>query len=455
MAEQLVLAELVIDSSGIVRGVRDSTAAIAGFDRRLSDSGKQAAQASGLVDVLSSRFLNLRSVAMATLGGFTVAGAILKISAVTSEVVTSTAAWKAWAGQIEDTFNRLVKGESVLDRTARHLKDAASGTGITPGLVTVENITNLANLAGALASRRNEILGTLTAPFRPDARQAIELSVIEKDLNSVFDALYKIQQQSGLTDKEFDLLFNTHLSTYVKKATRILEEFNDVLKVPVAVIQKAIRLSQESQFDSGPPLREALGLPVDYGIDRGATERGEAFGFSPPGDMTGVRETDIGAANDALTEHEQKILDVTEAYERMGVVADAAYAAVAGAEAAGIISQRDATRIRLALMAAEAFMQGKIEVAKAAAAAASQNYGEAALHGIAAGLFFAAAAFNASAAIRGYGGGESSNQAAASGSASGGGGQRELVFVNNGFAFVNKDDFIRWVSEQQRRSGDR
>src|SRR5262249_24778296 len=87
MAETLVLAELQVDASGIVRGIKDATGAIVGFDATLTRSGQHAREAEGLFGKVEERMVSLRHAAIALVGGFTLAGAIEEVKAFGTELI--------------------------------------------------------------------------------------------------------------------------------------------------------------------------------------------------------------------------------------------------------------------------------------------------------------------------------------------------------------------------------
>ena len=102
-------------------------------------------------------------------------------------------------------------------------------------------------------------------------------------------------------------------------------------------------------------------------------------------------------------------------------------------------------------MTFQAYQRGVIELAEAAAAAASYQYHSAALHKVAAGLFFSAAAFQGYGAIAGGGGGGGGS--AARGYAATftpntqGPPTQQLTFIIQGDV-VGKDEWIRDLADQ-------
>lgn len=99
----------------------------------------------------------------------------------------------------------------------------------------------------------------------------------------------------------------------------------------------------------------------------------------------------IGFELDILISKYQQYINV------LGAASEFAVAAAAS----GLASQSTAARAAMAIVAVQAYMHGLEELAFAAASAAAYDYRGAILHKIAAGLFFATAAFQGAAAIRG------------------------------------------------------
>jgi len=219
-----------------------------------------------------------------------------------------------------------------------------------------------------------------------------------------------------------------------------------------------MNLGETSLFDNGQPLRETMGLPIDFGIDRGATGT-TAFGFEPPGGG-GITEVPL-AIDDATRAMEDLIeqIDIAiERYDLFGSVASAASEAIGAAANAGVISQKSATKALLLLNAVQSIQLGMIEQAKAVAAAASGAYWKAALHGIAAGLFYSAAAFNGSAAFGGGGSGGGGNLDLGRDADQGDTRVQQVTYIFQGtpvFFGGNKDSVVRDLSEWMRRAQER
>src|SRR5258706_15749382 len=108
-AETLVLARLTIDSDGVVRGMASVGTA---FDDGEQKIRRHAKNIEGLSDKLAERFLSLRHIAAAMLGGFTVAEAVMGIGALTRQVIENTAAFKEAKEGVPGWWTELTTGKS-------------------------------------------------------------------------------------------------------------------------------------------------------------------------------------------------------------------------------------------------------------------------------------------------------------------------------------------------------
>ncbi len=241
MAEALTLAELSVDSRGIVSGVAPGNAALVGLERNIDRTAKQATTASGPFDLLTKRMFNLRTAAIALLGSFTLAGVIFQLVNLATTLVTGTDAWKQWSEAATDALKALSGGEGLIERISRHLGEAAKGTGITPGLTTSESVAKLLALRTKVTEELTKIPAGFT--FGATPKDILARQVLQNDLDNIVRALVKLQEQSGLTQGQFDELFGTQLSTAIVQATRLEEGFNDTLQKTHEPVFKAVKLT--------------------------------------------------------------------------------------------------------------------------------------------------------------------------------------------------------------------
>lgn len=112
MAETLVLAELSIDSSGVVSGVAVAGGSLDALGNKTRKVAKDATDASGHMDLLTKRMFNLRTAAVALVGSFSIAGVVFGIKALVGEIIAGDAAFgsfKKSAEGVTNEFGRLVR----------------------------------------------------------------------------------------------------------------------------------------------------------------------------------------------------------------------------------------------------------------------------------------------------------------------------------------------------------
>ena len=124
MAETLVLAELTIDSRGVVTGVRESTNAIAGFDKKLTDLSGSTTRTS---NVFAARMLNMRSAAQAFLGAFTIAGAVFALKNFAEAAIRANADFGKFASSFSKFNADLLAVIGNLPGISHGLNDTAAG----------------------------------------------------------------------------------------------------------------------------------------------------------------------------------------------------------------------------------------------------------------------------------------------------------------------------------------
>jgi hypothetical protein len=503
--ERLVLAELVVDSTGVVRGVKSATDSFRFLPENLEKHGRAAASTGDrYLGALEHRFLGFRHVAGALLGGFTVAGIVVELESLASSLVSNTEAWQTWSRGIQDAMHA-IGGESEAGKTLRNLTESLKGTGAKNVLgegETAEAIkkamadvqTTLKTMKGPSTKAPEFAFGVMQLPEPGPLTQ--EQLILQKELQDQLEILKRklldVQRESGMTAFAFDKLWGTDTQHMVVEATRLVDGFTDSLRKAKEVAAKGQRLPGNI-FNESPaqPLGAMQGAPPGVPIDVG--EQFHNVEVSADGVVTHIKAvTDefhqlsdaiignqgalqqwgettavvIGEKDftplDKLTEKMAKanvqVDKATERYAKFQIVASASYEAVDAAAQAGVISQQLATRVRLGLMATEALLKAEIETGLAAASAAGGDYESAALHGIAAGLLFAAAAFDVVGAVKGAGGGGGGGGygggvVAAAGAGGGGGGPQyhyELRFYGPTIGF-NKDQLGRWLKDLERR----
>lgn len=225
MTEQLVLAELRIDANGVVTGIGLAKRSMDELDTKLKKTGKTADEQSVALDLLTKRMFNLKTATAALLGSFTLAGLILQISNLTQELITGTDWWKKWSGAIGDAFNELAKGEGVLDRTMRHVKESTGISGFGLNLPSQSQVDEI--LKRIADAKENLAAQPAGAWFGATPKTGQETEQLRRGIDALTRALFQLQQQSGMTVGAFDILFGTDLQNAVVRATELAEGFTE------------------------------------------------------------------------------------------------------------------------------------------------------------------------------------------------------------------------------------
>lgn len=94
MAETLVLAELSIDSSGVVTGVGVVKDSLGQAEQVTDKFGRTVSRNAGFTEKLTERMFSLRHAAVALIGSFSLAGIIFELKGFLEEVIKSDAAFE-------------------------------------------------------------------------------------------------------------------------------------------------------------------------------------------------------------------------------------------------------------------------------------------------------------------------------------------------------------------------
>lgn len=94
MPDTLVLAELTIDSSGVVTGVGVVKDSLGQAEQATDKFGKTVSRNTGFTEKLTERMFSLRHAAVALIGSFSLAGIIFELKGFLEEVIKSDAAFE-------------------------------------------------------------------------------------------------------------------------------------------------------------------------------------------------------------------------------------------------------------------------------------------------------------------------------------------------------------------------
>jgi hypothetical protein len=146
MAEKIVLAELTIDSDGVVSGVATATGSFDQGGQAMESLGKKSETTGGLLSVFTNRVFDLKKgmLGLARVLGITglLIGIAVAIKRLTVEVISNTEWFKLLKEAVVDWWLALLKGESAVERLNRKLLAAGAG-GISS---TIEKLRELKKL---------------------------------------------------------------------------------------------------------------------------------------------------------------------------------------------------------------------------------------------------------------------------------------------------------------------
>jgi hypothetical protein len=443
MAKATTIAVLDIDEKGAVKAVDKTTASmdrmgkqgdelarkvqeptrrISRFSQQTADFGNQAKRTESTMGTLVAKLFDLKGALIAVGGSIGLVFVLLQIGMMLREVgtrlVSNIEAWQTFKTVLDDTWRKLVEGETIIDRINRKLQELAdkAGVALAGGPTFAQKLKDALALYESLVEQRGLLLhqagptmgfierefgqllsatdlANIKASIEALPKSAGDAALRAKELDVAIEnttrALFALQEQTGLTVAEFDKLYGTDLENAAVRAVRVVEQYTGEVRNATEAIEKAARLPMPF-FDAavyrdfvelGPALWEPV---VAYG--NAWREVGEIW------------EQDIIPG---FLELRFLSDDLSDAFYAVGDAASAAGAMIGAAARAGVVSQSVAARLMMAILAVQATQKGMIEVAEAAAAAARFDPVSATLHGIAAGLYFAAAGFNFAGAVSG------------------------------------------------------
>jgi hypothetical protein len=150
VAERIVLADFVVDTRGIVQGMRAS-------DDAMARSRGAVKTMASTAEVAAAKLFSLRSAALKLAGAFGFAGvaftAANAVATLTKDLITSTTWFKNAAAAIDEWYSAIIKGEGAFDRLSAKLKG-------------VNAIDTIASLMGARTQRDTAAAAVAAGPNR-------------------------------------------------------------------------------------------------------------------------------------------------------------------------------------------------------------------------------------------------------------------------------------------------
>lgn len=428
MAETLVLANLIINADGTIRAVTEAGKSIDLFGQKVKDGEARVRSGFERIGLTTKRltegFLNVRHLITGLFAGFSVGGIVFAMAQLAQETLTASKAFQSAKTGAEDFFRALVLGETTMERLTRKTADLAKSIGLKTAeslreemettrkfieeeskkleaataslLPVVSSFGPTGTASSILAQRAAGFFGMGQAQLPPTAEQ---VSDVAKSVAAAKAHLADLQ-------KAYD-----NLGVSAKKAAEAIDtggpkSINEMILGPSAAKEQTLGRDAFRTFESIEGGLDRMMDEVKAGIrpwddfnNRLETAVGilKELGFS----MEQIGQIDAVKFSDSVKQQKADIDDMVDSYENWQFILGLVSQTAAAAADAGIISAKRLFQINQTLMSIDAIKQGMIEIAKGVAAAAVGDFGGAALHEVAAGLFFAAAAFHGVAAVRG------------------------------------------------------
>jgi len=462
MADQLVLASVTIDANGVVSGMAQVNAAVDQSATAVNKFSGETRQAASFSDTLVERMFSLRHAAIALLGSFTLAGVILEMTHLTAEILKSTDAWKEASEAAGDYWKKIVEGETQAQAQLRHTADILKAAGVSGGMGSMAE-----QVRGIVEAKQNIMQLLFGDQEMTSKERAGRATLAEFEVDSLNRALIELQKQSGLSLEAFQKIFKVDLGQGTR-AIRVPEDQGGTPRdtkpgtntprgaFPATRVPDAG--SFDAQFAEFPNELRPFANELDEVDQKVIALTQSAKNWKAQG-ASGMAETwksltdGLKPVNDELLTAQERITKLTKLHDEMSQEFVIGQDMVNAAVAAGVISQGAATRASMAMLAAMATINGMMELAKAVASLAVPDVRAAVLHKIAAGLFFATAAFYGKGAIFGgasgggggggvgYGGGVTPIAAAQNQRAA----PNVTVIVQGSMVGTSKEQIQRWV----------
>lgn len=357
---RVVLAELDLEEGPLLEAQARSREGFVALEGGASQSARRMSREWDRTGSLFvNRMFSMRQAMIALLGGFTIGGVILSLRNFAAEIVKSAEGFETFSRVSDDASRRL----------ARFAADALNVSDLLRGMT--EWLDRIVFLVEKLPEERiGRVVGFLFGQTN--------LGQLLKVIDAAGDLIDKMAGRPPVGE-------------IVKAVPVSAREFKELIDIT----QPLIDAGEFMETTLVPSTREWVAALRNAADE---AQRLRLVWFDLISETARVTEEDIG---DIATAVER----ASATYESFGVVASSALEAISAAAAAGVVSQTAAARIAMGILAIEAILKGKIELAEAVAAAARFDFASATLHGVAAGLYFAAAAFHAKGAIAGPSGG--------------------------------------------------
>jgi hypothetical protein len=450
MAEDITVAGLRVDSSGVVEGVDEANDALKDAESGLDDFGKKSKKTAGIAQTFTTKLFDLKGavkgVAAAFGIGFVIGVLIGGLRNLVTEVLKNNEAWLTFKDRLNDTFRAMILGESTIDRVKRKMEGLSSGLGIE-SVFSQEKIDQLVRARKTITEEigkvnEEKLLGPVFKAMdirqRLMNRALISLGLIEETRVQGEQNILALTGAERLLKnslKDINTELTSQLEAFIKLGGSVAE-FTE-LTGGVTPARKPVKNLPSEKFPIGPePLNafEFAGIPTPEQMEaafnstqlaRGALQKAQIEGEIPIDRFTAAVENlknklvALGATKEELQELGFVVSvgaqEMEDSFDRVGAAAELASRGFSMlAEAAitalleGGVSIKKALQQILKAIAIEATVRAIFETAQGFAKAAVQDP-SASIHFTAAKFFFKTAGLAAAGALaagsRGGGGG--------------------------------------------------
>lgn len=162
MAQEVTLANVRLDSSGVVTGVEKGDEALKKGATQVEKYGKKVEQQAGNVKEFSNKLFDMKG-ALLGLGsaiGLTAVFAAVAVGLKTllMTVLANIEAWQDFKAAVEDTYRSLVQGESDVDRISRKMEDVVTGAGVRGVMPPIGDVLKLTEARAEAQDLRLEMV---------------------------------------------------------------------------------------------------------------------------------------------------------------------------------------------------------------------------------------------------------------------------------------------------------
>lgn len=190
MAETVVLANLMVDSKGVVSGVSEADKALAKGEAATARFSKQTTATIGPVQEFVKKLFNLKEALSVVGTAFGIIGLFTLISSalrkLIPDILNNIKAWQRLKESFTDYYNALLKGETAIGRVSRKIAEAAKEAGISSTFAITQQMEKLTTFIREAESKLATASGAAAQAIRADIAQA------NQELEKLFATMEKL-----------------------------------------------------------------------------------------------------------------------------------------------------------------------------------------------------------------------------------------------------------------------